>query len=101
MRSSKVRATVEIKELLKRCSLQQLQFFANVARNKDFEQFDSLVKALIDIEKEYIFQYSEEDQARLAVEKAFSRGKVASFVNMRYIFIKAAEELERRLEKRG
>jgi hypothetical protein len=99
--SKKIRATVEIQELLKKCSLQQLQFFANVANNKDFKQLDELIKALIDIEKEYIFDYSEQDSAKLAVEKAFSRGKVASFVNLRYIFIKASEELERRLHKNG
>ena len=101
MPSSKERATVEIQELLKKCSLQQLQFFANVAKNKDFNQLDGLVRALIDIEKDVVFNFPERDPEKLAVEKAFSRGKVASFMNLRYIFIKAADELERRLKKNG
>jgi len=97
--AQKIRVTSKIRAILDGMSIQEVQFFANIAESKEFPTFKEYVRRMIDYEKEYFFNLNEGDPQKLAIEKAHARGKVASLADLVYILIGASEELEKRLKK--
>jgi len=96
----KERIPIKTQRILETASLEELQFFANIANKKDFPKFIDYVRKMIDIEKNYIFGLSEAEPQKLAIEKAFSRGTVAGLENLVYTLKGAVLELEKRLENK-
>ena len=94
----KIRISPKLRALLDEMTIQEVQFFANIAKNKDFPMFKEYVRRMIDYEKEYFFNLNEADPQKLATEKAHARGKVASLADLLYTISGAAEELEKRLK---
>lgn len=90
------KTSVYIKNKLEKMSIKQVQFFANLATNKQLDDFINWGRDYCDEEKEKVFLMSEENERKLATEKAFSRGKVASITELVYIIKGAPLELERR-----
>ena len=97
--ADKIRTTPKIRSMIDSLSLPELQFFANLGASKDFPAFKEFIRKMIDYEKEYFFTLPEEDEKKLAREKAHARGKVAALTEMVYIIIGSVTELERRLKK--
>lgn len=94
----KVRISPKIRKLIDEMSIEELQFFNNVAKNRDFPKFKEYIRRMIDYEKEYFFSLPEEDAQKLIVEKAFARGKVAALTELLYTITGSQDELEKRLK---
>jgi len=96
--AKKIRITPKIRSLLDEMSIQEIQFFANIAKNKDFPILKEYVRRMIDYEKEYFFNLNEADPQKLAIDKAHARGKVASLADLLYTLSGSVEELEKRIK---
>jgi len=94
----KIRVSPKIRKMIDDMSIEELQFFANLGKNKDFGKFKDFVRRMIDDEKEYFFNFKENDPQALAIEKSHSRGKVASLTELVYIITGSVVELEKRLK---
>ena len=95
----KEKPSIKINRFLDDCSLAELEFFAAVAKRKDFFRLEEFIYRFIDLEKEYVFRLPEEDSEKLAISKAFSRGQVAGMKSLVYILRNASAALEKRLVK--
>lgn len=98
--AKKIRISPKIRAILDQMSIEEIQFFANIAKNKDFPTFKDYVRRMIDYEKEYFFNMNEADPQKLATEKAHARGKVASLADLLYTLSGAVEELDKRLKEK-
>jgi len=92
-----IKIPIIIEHKLKQMPLSQVQFFANLAQKKEFEDvFIPWCQQFSLEEKDIVFNMSESDERKLVTEKAFSRGKVASITELVYTIRGSVQELERR-----
>ncbi len=87
------RLTFEEDKLVKNMSNDQLRFFMELAKHKDFVVFVDLVNLLIDYEKDYFFGDQEFEPTKLAVDHAFSRGGVAKLTMLLRLIAASEKEL--------
>lgn len=96
--AEKIRTTPKIRRLLDNLSIEELQFFSNIGKNKDFPMFKNFIQKTMNYEKDYFFTFPEENPQKLAIEKAHARGKVASLTELLYIIASSVNEIEKRLK---
>lgn len=88
----------EDKKILESLSVPALRFLSKMAEDSDFKEYNKLIGALIDYEKNRTFGLPEND--KLLVEHAYSRGRVAGYVQSGVLMAGARGEIERREAKR-
>ena len=71
---------------------------SNIAEDKDFEALKKIIEELVDYEKNRIFGLFEND--KLLLEHAYSRGRVAGYMETIRLIMGSRGEIERREEKR-
>lgn len=90
--------TNEEKKILEKLSVPALRFLSKMAEDKDFSEYNKLVTVLVDYEKNRSFGLPENDN--LPREHAYSRGRVAGYIESGRLMMGARAEIERREAKR-
>ena len=91
--------SAEQRLLLEKLSVRQLEFFSEIAQNKNFPEFAKVINLIIDIEKNKFFGENEYDEKRLVLDHSFSRGGAAMLVRLLRLISVSQHELEKRTEK--
>lgn len=91
----KLALSAEEIKILSKLSVEELQQLVNLKESgKMFAVLLTLVNIVVDIEKNYAFALTEDDQ--LGVKHAFSRGKAAFATEFMHLIAGASSELARR-----
>lgn len=86
------------RDILRKLSLNQLQFLSNIAHDKDFDTLVKITEILVDYEKNYVFKLAENEE--LAILKANARGRAGGYTQFGRIIVAASSEIERREKER-
>ena len=94
-----IKLNTEQKAILEKMTIRQLEFFSQIAQNKNFPEFARIINMLVDIEKEKFLGENEYDEKRLVLDHAYSRGSIAGLIQMLRLISVSQHELEKRTEK--
>lgn len=91
--------SAEEREVLATLSIEQLEFFSEVSRHKNFPHFLEVINLMINQEKNIFFTKNEINPDKLFALHAFSRGGIAKLVILIHIIGSSSGELSRRTKK--
>lgn len=84
----------EERKILEKLSVPALRFLSKIAEDKDFDSYKKLVNELVSYEMERTFGLPENEN--LLKEHAYSRGRVAGYIQSAKLMVSARAEIERR-----
>lgn len=96
MSDKAVKLSHDEQKLLDAVTVDQLKFFSDIARNKDFPKLTALINKMIDKEKNQFFSQNEYDTNKLALDHAYARGGVGMLVSFARMIAASPHELEKR-----
>lgn len=100
MKRGAVKLSLEELSILKKLTVKQLQYFAKITDDPDFNTMVDTVNLLIDLEKNLVMQQRYDKPDKLFYDHAYSKGSMASITKFLRIIVGSRHELALRDNER-